>query len=84
VLSAVGVLVVLLGAWYGASVALAAAGKGFLLPLPHEMITRGFSDPQSVALFAGILAVCLLGAATVALVERLSRVAVGRRDDSPR
>lgn len=83
VLSAVGVLVVLLGAWYGASIALAAAGKGSLLPLPHEVITRGISGLPSAALFAGILAVCLLGAWAMVVVARLTRVAAGRRDDSP-
>ncbi|MFJ4037112.1 ABC transporter permease [Microbacterium sp. NPDC090007] len=41
-----GVLVVLVGAWYGVSIALSASGKGFLLPMPHEMFTLGFFDPQ--------------------------------------
>ncbi|MDU0345722.1 ABC transporter permease [Microbacterium sp. KSW2-29] len=40
------VLVVLLGGWYGVSIALAASGKGFLMPMPHEMFTMGFFDPQ--------------------------------------
>lgn len=41
-----GVLVVLVGAWYGVSIALETSGKGFLLPMPHEMFTLGFFDPQ--------------------------------------
>ncbi len=40
------VLVVLLGGWYAVSIALAASGKGFLMPMPHEMFTMGFFDPQ--------------------------------------
>ncbi|MFF7682721.1 ABC transporter permease [Microbacterium sp. NPDC007973] len=40
------VLVVLLGGWYAVSIALAASGKGFLMPMPHEMFTLGFFDPQ--------------------------------------
>lgn len=40
------VLVVLLGAWYAVSITLAASGKGFLMPMPHEMFTMGFFDPQ--------------------------------------
>lgn len=40
------VLVVLLGGWYTVSIALAASGKGFLMPMPHEMFTLGFFDPQ--------------------------------------
>lgn len=46
ILPPLGVLVVLLGAWYGVSIALAASGKGFLMPMPHEMFTMGFFDPQ--------------------------------------
>ncbi|MCD2168580.1 ABC transporter permease [Microbacterium sp. JC 701] len=46
ILPPLGVLVVLLGAWYGISIALAASGKGFLMPMPHEMFTLGFFDPQ--------------------------------------
>lgn len=41
-----GVLVVLLGVWYVISGVLNATGKGFLLPMPHEMFTKGFFDPQ--------------------------------------
>ncbi|MCI9859338.1 ABC transporter permease [Microbacterium proteolyticum] len=40
------VLVVLLGGWYAISIGLAASGKGFLMPMPHEMFTLGFFDPQ--------------------------------------
>ena len=40
------VLVALLGGWYAVSIALAASGKGFLMPMPHEMFTLGFFDPQ--------------------------------------
>lgn len=40
------VLVVLLGVWYAISIGLAASGKGFLMPMPHEMFTLGFFDPQ--------------------------------------
>jgi len=73
------VLVVLLGAWYGVSIALDASGKGGLLPMPHEMITRGVSDAHSAGMFVAILAVCLVGAALFAVFGRLSRVAL----DSP-
>jgi len=40
------VLVVLLGVWYAISAALAATGKGFLMPMPHEMFTLGFFNAQ--------------------------------------
>ena len=40
------VLVVLLGVWYAISIGLSASGKGFLMPMPHEMFTLGFFDPQ--------------------------------------
>lgn len=40
------VLVVLLAGWYVISGVLEATGKGFLLPMPHEMFTSGFFDPQ--------------------------------------
>lgn len=41
-----GVLVVLVGIWYAISLTLSASGKGFLMPMPHEMFTSGFFDPQ--------------------------------------
>lgn len=41
-----GVLAVLVGVWYLIAGLLTASGKGFLLPMPHEMFTKGFFDPQ--------------------------------------
>ena len=41
-----GVLAVLVGIWYLIAGILTATGKGFLLPMPHEMFTKGFFDPQ--------------------------------------
>lgn len=41
-----GVLAVLVGIWYLIAGVLTATGKGFLLPMPHEMFTKGFFDPQ--------------------------------------
>lgn len=40
------VLAVLVGAWYAISAVLSSSGKGFLLPMPHEMFTLGFFTPQ--------------------------------------
>ena len=40
------VLAVIIGVWYAVSGVLAAQGTGYLLPMPHEMFTKGFFDPD--------------------------------------
>jgi NitT/TauT family transport system permease protein len=40
------VLAVIIGVWYAVSGVLAAQGTGYLLPMPHEIFTKGFFDPD--------------------------------------